>query len=196
MTTMPTSNIDAYSEYYQYVFEPREVQKGNTARAIAYFFTMYPTEAGAITRVLQPSLLCTWNDNDPVDAQETTRNNRIFQYQRDKNPYVLHEDWVRRAWCPAVATAHETVIAGIKTYPLYPNPASTTVTLRVESQENMAATVRIVDAFGRLLEIKPLSIETGRNSFELATSDYATGLYYLQLVAKNGIKTLSFAVMR
>ena len=32
-------------------FMPRDAQKGDTARAVAYFYTVYPTQAGDITRV-------------------------------------------------------------------------------------------------------------------------------------------------
>ena len=93
--TLPTSNIDGYSEYYQSEFEPREAHKGNAARAIAYFFTMYPTEAGPLRRVIDTALLCTWNDLDTVDTNERNRNNKIFQYQGNRNPFIDHPEWVK-----------------------------------------------------------------------------------------------------
>ncbi len=197
MTTFPTTNIDAYSEYRQYLFEPREVQKGNTARAVAYFFTMYPAEAGTINRVMLPNLLCDWNDADPVDAQETLRNDKIFQYQHDKNPYVVHPEWLRRAWCPTVvATQNTTTIPGVYIYKLYPNPASENSELRIESERNMPATMSLTDITGRILETRNLDIETGRNTFTLKVANYQTGFYYLQLQLEGGVKTLPFVIVR
>ncbi|MFA8299856.1 MAG: endonuclease [Hyphomicrobiales bacterium] len=94
----PSSNIDAYSEYANSEFEPREDHKGNVARAIFYFYTMYPTQAGSITRVADPDVLYQWHLADPVDSKERDRNNKVETYQGDRNPYIDHPEYVGRAW--------------------------------------------------------------------------------------------------
>jgi hypothetical protein len=45
LTTIPTSNIDEYSEDTNSQFEPREDHKGNLARAAFYFYTMHANES-------------------------------------------------------------------------------------------------------------------------------------------------------
>jgi len=97
-TTIPTSNIDLYSEYANSVFEPREDTKGDVARAIFYFYTMYPTQAGDISQVGDVSTLYQWTVNDPVNQTEIDRNNAIALYQKDLNPYIIYPELIERAW--------------------------------------------------------------------------------------------------
>ncbi|MEL7428320.1 MAG: endonuclease, partial [Bacteroidota bacterium] len=97
-SSIPSSNIDEYSEYANGKFEPREDHKGNVARAVFYFYTMYPTQAGSITSVGNLNTLYQWHLNDPVDAAEIARNNAIEQYQGNRNPYIDQPNLVGRAW--------------------------------------------------------------------------------------------------
>jgi len=97
-TTIPTSLIDEYSEYANSTFEPREDHKGNVARAAFYFYTMYPTQAGAMSLLADINVLYQWHLNDPVDAAEITRNNAVELYQGDRNPYIDYPDFVDEAW--------------------------------------------------------------------------------------------------
>ncbi|WP_242926180.1 endonuclease [Pontibacter vulgaris] len=96
--TIPTVNIDSYSESYSNTFEPREDHKGNTARAIFYFFTMYPTQAGSITSVGNINTLYQWHLQDPVDDRERERNNRVQAVQGNRNPYIDYPELVAKAW--------------------------------------------------------------------------------------------------
>ena len=98
LSSIPSSNIDEYSEYANQTFEPREDHKGNVARAVFYFYTMYPTQAGNISRIGDINTLYQWHLDDPVDANERARNSAIEQYQGDRNPYVDYPDLVGRAW--------------------------------------------------------------------------------------------------
>ncbi len=97
-SSKPTTNIDAYSESNGSVFEPREDHKGNCARAIFYFFTMYPTKVGEISTVGDLNTLYQWHINDPVDQDEIERNDRIEYFQGNSNPFVEHPELVERAW--------------------------------------------------------------------------------------------------
>lgn len=97
-TSIPTSNLDLYSEYYSSTFEPREDHKGNVARAVFYFFTMYPTQAGNISSVADPELLYQWHLADPVDDLEIARNDKIETYQGNRNPYIDYPEKVALAW--------------------------------------------------------------------------------------------------
>ena len=97
-TSVPSSSINAYSEYANQKFEPREDQKGNTARAIFYFYTMYPTQAGSMSQIGDINVLYQWHLQDPVDAAEIARNNKIQQYQGDRNPYIDYPQSVAIAW--------------------------------------------------------------------------------------------------
>ncbi|MGB1205210.1 MAG: endonuclease [Chitinophagales bacterium] len=106
--TKPTNNIDAYSEYSAGKFEPREVHKGNLARSMFYFYTMYPSQAGDIALVADPDMLYQWHLNDPVDATELQRNAAIETYQGTKNPYIEMPELVARAWEVSLPTTDTT----------------------------------------------------------------------------------------
>lgn len=80
------------------VFEPRNSEKGNVARALMYFYTCY-----AINQSSKPSLdnfnvelpvLLKWHAQDPVDEKERARNDAVYQAQGNRNPYVDHPEYV------------------------------------------------------------------------------------------------------
>jgi hypothetical protein len=98
-SSIPSSDIDSYSELNTNVaFEPREDHKGNVARSVFYFYTMYPTQAGNISKIGDINTLYEWHINDPVDEWEITRNTRIKTEQGNSNPYVEYPELVAKAW--------------------------------------------------------------------------------------------------
>jgi len=92
------SDPDAFSEGSGSLWEPREEVKGDVARSVFYFYTMYPTQAGVLSDVGDPAILYQWHLDDPVDATELTRNQRVEVAQGNRNPYIDHPDWVYDAW--------------------------------------------------------------------------------------------------
>ena len=93
LNSKPNSNIDLYSEDTDSAFEPREDAKGNIARAMFYFYTMYTNEANNSDPFYfesQLEQLCDWHYEDPVDSLEWVRTWKIADYQGGKpNPFVL-----------------------------------------------------------------------------------------------------------
>ncbi|MDB4505628.1 endonuclease [Saprospiraceae bacterium] len=101
----PSSNIDAYSEKddEDCGFEPRESVKGDIARAVFYFYTIYQSAAdGADPNFFhsQKEELYQWHLDDPVDATEENRNNGITDKQGNSNPFILDVTLVQRAYFP------------------------------------------------------------------------------------------------
>ena len=92
------ANPDAWSERSGEVWEPRESQKGNVARMVFYFYTMYPDAAGAITQMGSTATLYQWHLADPPDAAEVLRNTRVASVQGNRNPYVDMPELVYLAW--------------------------------------------------------------------------------------------------
>jgi len=101
-TSIPTSNIDEYSEKENNSperFEPREDHKGNAARAIFYFYAMYQYAADSSFWEVQKNTMLQWNYYDPVDKKEYDRSWKIASYQDNKpNPFVLDSTLARRIW--------------------------------------------------------------------------------------------------
>ena len=92
------SNHELWSERSKNIWEPREDQKGNIARSIFYFYTMYPETVGDISQCGDPETLYQWHLNDPVDTEEQDRNDKIESQQGNRNPYVDYPDLVWDAW--------------------------------------------------------------------------------------------------
>ncbi|MCK5076964.1 MAG: endonuclease, partial [Calditrichia bacterium] len=106
LNSIPTQYIDEYSEKDNDVtdgrFESREDHKGNLARSMFYFYTMYKTEADAADSdffPLQKEVLLSWHKLDIVDAAEVSRTNSIAAYQENlENPFILDTTLIRRAY--------------------------------------------------------------------------------------------------
>jgi hypothetical protein len=74
------SEFDRYSG----LFEPPVSHKGNVARAYLYFAIRYDyyLPKDQIRTYIQ------WNKDDPVDEAEFIKNNRIYDIQNNRNPFV------------------------------------------------------------------------------------------------------------
>ncbi|NRD74943.1 endonuclease [Shewanella sp. VB17] len=90
-------------------FEPKDDIKGDVARMVFYMDIRYEgndssgtpnlTIANGITQVGQALLgdrcmLLRWHQQDPVSDWERRRNNRIFEWQKNRNPFIDNSAWV------------------------------------------------------------------------------------------------------
>lgn len=98
------------------VFEPVDEFKGDFARAYFYIATRYENEIaswegnttnsdavldGTNTTVFEPWLLAMlkrWHTNDPVSPKELDRNQSVYEFQGNRNPFVDHPEFVTAIW--------------------------------------------------------------------------------------------------
>lgn len=171
-SSIPVSDIDLYSEYTGTGgnrFEPREDHKGNVARSIFYFYTMYEDNAfvtRGIDQVADIEVLLDWHESDEVDSRESRRNGLIQFYQGNQNPYIAFPELVELAWftednLPDVITANleETVF--------YINQTAIRLSFSPESY-------RVLSSSGQVLETGSME-EDGNLTFS-----GAPGLYIIQ----------------
>jgi len=98
----PENRVDGNS------FEPRDAVKGDVARIVLYMDTRY-AGLDSVTPDLQVvdmltsggeaklGKLCTllaWSEADPVDEFEVNRNNKIYEFQGNRNPFIDHPEWI------------------------------------------------------------------------------------------------------
>lgn len=76
------------------VFEPRDIHKGDCARAVFYFALRYSNREDFLT--YQEQTLRGWAVADPVSQKEIDRNNDIDDLQHNRNPFVDHNDFLDR----------------------------------------------------------------------------------------------------
>ncbi|MED5374129.1 MAG: endonuclease [Myxococcota bacterium] len=70
------------------VFEPRDVSKGDIARAMLYVNARYDADLWG-----QQALLESWSQADPPSADEIARSLAIGDYQAQANPWVVCPIW-------------------------------------------------------------------------------------------------------
>lgn len=56
---------------------------------------------GTSTNVFEPwmlNMLKRWHKNDPVSAKEIRRNDLVFEFQGNRNPFIDHPEFVEQIW--------------------------------------------------------------------------------------------------
>ena len=105
---LSTEKIQHYAEVdgigtFNGYFEPAEDKKGDVARSIFYFYTMYRTEATTEDPDYFSQMredLCNWHNEDPVDDVEMDRNLMKAMVQDGKtNPFIMDCSLVNRMYC-------------------------------------------------------------------------------------------------
>ena len=99
----PFNDIDQYSESFTSSsndkFEPREDRKGDIARAIFYFYTIYSTVANQDFFNIQKEILFDWHYEDPSNIDEISRTWAIATYQNDTpNPFIIDPTLIWRSY--------------------------------------------------------------------------------------------------
>ena len=87
---------------------PGDEWKGDVARIIMYMHLRYPTECQAINVASGSvtydasgeiqNILLDWNNDDPVSDFEMIRNDRIYQVQGNRNPFIDNPRLATRIW--------------------------------------------------------------------------------------------------
>jgi hypothetical protein len=81
------------------VYEPRDEQKGDLARALFYMLVRYNGERNNQWRLpagQDINVLLQWHQQDPPSAIEIARNEYIFSIQKNRNPFIDNPTWVNR----------------------------------------------------------------------------------------------------
>ena len=99
-------------------WEARDAVKGDIARIIFYMATRYDGSNGEIDLTVvdhvntyplpehgKLSTLIEWNELDPPDEFERNRNNKIFAFQHNRNPFIDNPEWVNLIWGDQTASA-------------------------------------------------------------------------------------------
>lgn len=77
------------------VFEPPDIQKGNTSRALLYFYLRYHKASiregdyqGQYFLIDRLPMFQSWLKQDPVDTNERLRHEKIARRQGNRNPFI------------------------------------------------------------------------------------------------------------
>ncbi|MFN9958744.1 MAG: endonuclease, partial [bacterium] len=169
--------------YVGTVFEPLDEFKGDIARCLLYFATRYEDQItswnytmfnGTSTQVFTNTfinILVTWNNLDPVSPYEIAKNNAVYTFQGNRNPFI---DSVRYAcyidFSNMTYIANPTYTTGVNfpcyvastvgvkenaashfEYVLAPNPTSGEFYLMIDATVAEKFTFNVTDVSGRIV---------------------------------------------
>ena len=192
-SNIPSSNIiDEFSESRNGSFEPREEHKGNVARAVFYFYTMYrnqATNADPNFFNIQRATLLQWHQEDPVDQKEFDRTFQIASYQSNKpNPFVLDTLLAYRIYCTDTQGVCDFVVPTVSTdLPGFslgqnlPNPTSSITRIPYSLGATSQVYLRVYDLFGNLLATLVDDRTQTAGDYEVNLELDQPGLYFYEL---------------
>ena len=180
-TTIPVSSINQYSEVDNNKwFEVREDHKGNVARAMMYFYTMYKNQSDASFFSKQKENLYFWHLQDPVDVDEEWRNNFIASKQGGHhNPFIQDSTLIRRAYFPNYTGWTE---VGMKdehvNFQAFVNNKAKSIEINFES-ELKNVQVNIYNFYGQRLE--SIFFNNPNSKISISTNELVPAIYLIQI---------------
>lgn len=169
-------------------WEPRDEVKGDVARMIFYMMVRYEGTDGEpdlevvdwVNSAPEPhhgkySALYQWHQDDPPDAFEINRNEVIYSYQNNRNPFIDHPEFLILIYDPTntVNDLH------ISSFSIYPNPASDIIYFQIERPVQTSVMVKVNDLTG--VEVYSGVIDFSRSKTSLNVSHLKEGLYFLSV---------------
>ncbi len=184
------------------VFEPIDEFKGDIARSFFYFATRYEnimsnfynttngstTQAkamfdGSNNKVFSDTflnILITWHLSDPVSTRETAINNRVYQHQGNRNPYIDHPEYVCQIWPTQCAALASNTFAKLEEISVYPNPTNDNK-INIESEITLDE-IQLINLNGQLIQVVQKT-EFTNNTYSL--DNLPQGFYLLRLSSEN-----------
>jgi len=180
-------------------FYPGDEFKGDVARIIMYMYLRYPTQCEPTNIGVgstsysndadMPNIFLEWNEEDPVSEFERNRNDVIFSYQGNRNPFIDNPYLASLIWNGPNAVDSWGVLStsdlDSKTVFIHPTIAQDYV--YVEGLEVSKDTTKIYNQLGQVLEF---DLEGNR----IDVSKLSKGMYLMSIQQKNQSKLFKFLV--
>ena len=167
--------IDQYSESTSNMFEPRESIKGDIARALFYFYTIYGATLVRKSRTFFTSMLpdiCRWHRTDKVDSTEIFRSLAIARIQSNINPFIFDPSLPERSYC----LAHRDMPPKIIKVNIFPNPSKGLFYIDIPDYKGLV-NMKISDQSRKLIETHHL-MYSGLMSWRLDSGFYKVSIAF------------------
>lgn len=183
------------NDYVGNVFEPIDEFKGDVARSFFYFATRYqnlipnwnyPMFDGSSNKVFKDeflAILIHWHQIDPVSDRERAINDRIYNLQNNRNPFVDVPDYVDMIWGDELDVNQYQIQSTIS---IYPNPVNDGV-LEIESAMSLKE-VALYTKEGKML------YRIDANSNYIKFRNLSKGMYLLKINTYSTRKTYKIIV--
>lgn len=181
------------------VFEPIDEFKGDVARAYFYFITCYEDQLSTFHSNFSSSdvsamfdgsthpalsstflnILLTWNALDPVSIYEQNKNNDIYFFQGNRNPFIDNNDYVTEIWGNPLTNES---LSKLEATTIYPNPLKENF-LNIETKEIL--NVEIFNVLGKSIFKRNVSPQNNKINVE----SLSKGVYLVRLSNEFGAIT-------
>lgn len=195
-----------YPGYSGTVFEPVDEYKGDLARNYLYMTTRYfnedsgwsgsPMTDGSQLLPWAENMLIEWHTADPVSIKEIERNEDVYFYQCNRNPFIDNPDFVYLIYDPTSVEETDELSQTIILCDNTPNPFSLSTAITIELPSSTNITLQIFDAGGRLVCTLADNEHyiAGRHDFSWNGLDEsfrraAAGIYFYRLVTPENVIT-------
>ncbi|MEQ8360548.1 MAG: endonuclease [Cytophagales bacterium] len=189
-------NTGSKTDANLYIFEPPANVKGDIARMIFYMALRYEGEGSEpdleLTNTLQSNTsktplhatlntLLAWNREDTVDGFERNRNQVIYSYQGNKNPFIDYPELAEYLFGDSLGLVWKAeIVAGrleieSNDFTIYPNPSQNGI-FNVRSSRKADA-LKVYNELG--MEI--YSVLPNSRSANIDLSNTTAGIYILEM---------------
>ena len=195
-SSIPSENINEFSELLSNTsFEPREDLKGNVARSIFYFWTIYQNNTSITTDGTDnqaffnsmKDVLLSWHHLDPVDSIEVSRSIEIEAVQGNRNPFIHDTTLVRRAYFDGMAISNEEEKELPGSFTLsqnYPNPFNPATVISYQLAAPSFIVLKVFNSLGKEIATLERGVKNaGRYEISFDASSLPSGMYVYQLEA-------------
>ena len=184
-------------------WEPRDEVKGDVARMIFYMSVRYEGGNGEpdlevvdwVNTAPAPehgkfSTLYEWHQQDPPDDFEMNRNEVIYSYQGNRNPFIDHPEFLILIYDPTNAV-HDVYHRKLN---MYPNPAKRFVNLILNNEPETNSKINVRNQMGQLV-LKD-EIKAGEIIKEIDITGLKSGIYFITLETGKEVLTTKLNVRR
>lgn len=193
------------------VFEPIDAYKGDLARTYFYMTTRYYTEDsswpgsemadGCTLLPWARDMLIEWHFQDPVSEKERERNQVVYGFQHNRNPFIDRPEFVA-ALFNVTSGVPEDMAGAPRALQNCPNPfsAGTTISFALAAPGDVA--VLVYDLQGRLVRrvaSEPMAAGPQSVVWDGRDSDgrpAANGIYFYSIQTERGVESRRMVLAR
>ncbi|MCB5253150.1 MAG: endonuclease [Candidatus Cloacimonadaceae bacterium] len=183
----PLQSYRGYDNWQHTVFQVNPEYRGNTARAILYFYTRYGDSLyqGGVNML---DTMIQWHYSDPPDAAEQSRNDALHGFQYNRNPFVDHPEYVNRIWNPGIANEDDIAqaVPALRVDNVYPNPFRNQVNIALDAKAGASIKAAVYNLRGE--KVYQQELGAGKRQLSWDGRDSAgislpAGVYFIRFKA-------------
>ncbi len=160
--------------------------QGDVARSIFFLTVRYngldvvngDPDNSTVGQLGDLAILLDWHRNDPPDDFEMNRNNVIYNWQFNRNPFIDQPDLAEYIWGNNIGEVWSNTLSidenEVSEFLLYPNPANDYIMVSAKGKQGK---LEIYDTLGNMLVAQSFN-ETTKVNLNISSGFYLARFYY------------------